>query len=199
MSFTQAFDLGLPANLHATNFWGLMEAVWKYATAKANTLRRVAIVKAMQGLPALVAGPAAWEPHCTGSIRYAGEIPYANVAGWLRQARVCVAWGPTQFAHTFSERLLVAMAAGCAAVTDDRLLARREFDPAGGKPMCLFADAANPDAVRAAVERLLASPDEAATLARRGRKRVEAAHLWFHRIDTFAAAASDAWSPASQG
>ena len=37
------------------------------------------------------------------------------------------------------------------------------------------------------------------TLARRGRKRVEAAHLWFHRIDAFAAAASDAWSPASQG
>ena len=63
----------------------------------------------------------------------------------------------------------------------------------------LFADAANPDAVRAAVDRLLASPEEAAMLARRGRKRVEAAHLWFHRIDTFAAAASDAWSPASQG
>lgn len=199
MSFTQAFDLGLPGNLHATNFWGLMETVWKYATAKANTLRRTAIVKALQGLPALVAGPAAWEPHCRGTIRYAGEVPYASMATWLRAARVCVAWGPTQFAHTHSERLLLAMAAGCACVTDDRLLARREFDPAGGTPACLFADASKPDAVRAAVDRLLASPQEAATLARRGRKRIEAGHLWFHRIDTFAAAASDAWSPASQG
>lgn len=199
MSFTQAFDLGMPSNLVASDFWGLMEAVSKYATAKANTLRRTAIVGAMQGLPAVVAGPAAWAPHCTGTIRYAGEVPYATMAGWLREARVFVAWGPTQFAHTFSERLLLGMAAGCACVTDDRLLARREFDAPSGKPACLFADASRPEAVRAAVERLLASPDEASTLARRGRKRVEAGHLWLHRIDTFAAAASDAWSPSSRG
>ncbi|MEI7658119.1 MAG: glycosyltransferase [Phycisphaerae bacterium] len=199
MSFTQAFDLGMPSNLQSSDHWRLMESVWKYATAKANTRRRTAIVTAMQGLPALVAGPAAWEPHCTGTIRYAGEIAYAKMAAWLRAARVCVAWGPTQFAHTFSERLLLGMAAGCACVSDDRLLARREFDAPGGKPACLFADASRPDTIRAAVERLLASPDEAVTLARRGRKRVEASHLWLHRIDTFAAAASDAWSPASQG
>lgn len=189
MPFTQAFDLTLPSGLHAPDHWRLMEAVWRCATAKANTLRRTRIASAMQGVPTLIAGPKAWEPLCTGTLRYAGEVAYEALPSLLRRARVCAAWGPTQFAHTFSERLLLSMAAGCATVTDDRLSTRQAF----GEGACLHTDFSKAVDVRAQVDRLLAEPDAAATIAERGRVAVEKAHLWSHRLNLFAAAAADCW------
>lgn len=189
MPFTQAFDLTLPRGLHSPDHWRLMEAVWRCATAKANTLRRTRLAKAMQGVPTLIAGPKAWEPHCEGTLRYAGEVAYEALPALLRRARVCVAWGPTQFAHTFSERLLLSMAAGCATVTDDRLATREAF----GEGACTYADFSKPDAVRAAVDGLLSSREAAATMSERARAAIESGHLWTHRLDTFAAAAADCW------
>ena len=193
MAFTQAFDLSLPGGVFASDHWKLMEAVWRYATAHANATRRVMIAHAMQGIPALVVGPQAWEEHCTGTLRYGGELPYENLPELLRQARVTLAWGPTQFAHTYSERLLLAMASGCATVTDDRLTTRAQFLQDESQPACLVADVADPERVREAVDALLEAPDVAAAIACRGRAMVEAGHLWGHRLNTFAAAAGDCW------
>jgi hypothetical protein len=193
MPFSQAFDLSLPGGVFANDHWKLMEAVWRYATAHANATRRVMMARAMQGVPALVVGPAAWEEHCVGTLRYGGELPYENLPALLRQARVTLAWGPTQFAHTYSERLLLSMGAGCATVTDDRLTTRVQFVQDERQPACLIADVSEPERVREAVDALLESPDLAAAVACRGRAVVEAGHLWGHRLNAFAAAATDCW------
>jgi hypothetical protein len=194
MTFTQAFDIALPPGMLSPDHWRLMEVIWRCATAAANTRRRVRIASAMQGIPTAIYGPPAWEPHCRGTLAYAGEAEYAALPGLFRQARVTVAWGPTQFAHTYSERLLLAFAAGCATVTDDRLMSRAQFgEESAGSPLCLFEDAANPEAIREAVDALLGDGEAAAEMACRGRACVETAHLWDHRLDTFAAAAADCW------
>ena len=194
MAFSQAFDLALPGGVYASDHWMLLHAVWRYATAHANTARRVMIAHSMQGVPTMVIGPQAWKDHCTGTLRYGGELPYQDLPALLRQTRVTLAWGPTQFAHTYSERLLLSMAAGCATVTDDRLTTRVQFVQDEQRPACLITDVSSPEQAREAVDSLLERTDAAADIAMRGRAAVENNHLWSHRLNTFAAAAADCWN-----
>jgi len=193
MTFTQAFDYVLPAGMLSPDHWKLLATVQQFAVASANRTRRTRILEAMQGLYTVVYGSPAWEPFCVGSIRYGGEVNYTDIPHRLHQARVCLAWGPSQFAHTFSERLLLSMAAGCATVTDDRLLTRVAF---GQAQTCLIEDFSDPPAVRDAVQSLLDEPQVASDLARQGRDTVAAAHLWDHRLSIFFAAAVDCFEPA---
>lgn len=193
--FEQAADLILaPAGLE-TGQWGLLAAVWRYATARANRTRRVALVRALAGLRVRVFGPPAWAEICAPleHIEHAGEAPYDQVPALMRRARVAIAWGPTQFTHAFSERQLIAMASGCATLSDDRLLARSILGPtppspsSSGRPQgILFYDAARPESARAAAERLLANRDAAATLGTNGAAIVRAAHTWDHRVPALA-------------
>ncbi len=182
MPAEQAMDLVIaPAGI-GVGQWPLMAAVWSYAIARANRARRLSLVRALQGLPVTVFGTEAWQPECTGTIRYAGNASYADIPALMRRARICIAWGPTQFAHSFSERQLLAMASGCATVSDDRLLARSILGPSPARPEgILFYDAAQPTSCRAHVERLLRDPSAAAALAAAGASIVGAAHTWRHR------------------
>ncbi len=191
LTFTQAFDYVLPPGMVSPDHWRMLSAVWRIATARANTLRRVRIVRAMQGLPLAVFGPAAWEPHCTGTIRYLGEVAYADLPATLARARLCLCWGPTQFAHTFSERLLLSLGAGCATLSDERLIARAYF--AGENACAAFANFGDPIAVRESAEEILSDPEVCAEFGRRGREAVEQGHLWSHRVQRFASAAADCW------
>lgn len=153
-----------------------------------NRRRRIALVKAMQGISTAVFGGEAWREVCTGTIRYAGQVPYADVAERLTTARVCLAWGPTQFTHSFSERVLLSMAAGCATVADDRLFLRRHFVDRRSDGACLrLFDAAAPASARAAVEQVLNDREASLAMAVRGRRAIKAAHLWRHRVDTLLA------------
>ena len=132
-------------------------------------------------------GPEVWREFCTGTIEYRGEVGYGGVAGAIACGRVCLAWNPTQFVHSWSERVLLAMAAGCAAVTDDRVLVRREL----GDAVEVF-DAGAPGTARAAVDALLKDGDARTALALRGRRAVEAGHLWKHRVPGLIAVAAGA-------
>jgi hypothetical protein len=187
MGFTQALDVCAPSGLHSPDSWKLLSAVWRWVTAALNRRRRVALVSAMQGVSTHVHGSPAWREHCTGTIHYAGETAYAELPRALASAHVCLAWGPTQFTHAFSERLLLAFAAGCAAVADDRLLVRRH-----AAAVTQVFDAANPRHAREVVDGLLRDTDRRVDLAQRGRALVERSHLWKHRLDTIASVAGDA-------
>lgn len=195
LSFCQAFDLCLTAGITSPDHWRLLSSVQKYTTAVVNRARRSQLVVGLREIPTLLVGPAAWEEFCGGNIQYGGEIPYDQVASNLARARVSLAWGPTQFAHTYSERLLLSMAAGCATISDDRVMSGRDFAPDGGPaspPACALVDFSHPEEVAEVANLLLSSPEQSALLAARGRKAVEAGHLWEHRLPTFANAAEDA-------
>ena len=187
MPAEQAMDLIIGPSGIAVGQWPLMAAVWRYAIASANRARRLSLVRALQGLPVTVFGSHAWQPECTGTIRYVGNASYADMPALMRRARICIAWGPTQFAHSFSERQLLSMASGCATVSDDRLLARSILGPSPTRPEgILFYDAAQPASCRAHVERLLADPAAVASLATAGASIVGAAHTWRHRAASLA-------------
>lgn len=182
MPAEQAMDLVITPAGVGVGQWPLMAAVWSYAIARANRARRVSLVRALQGLPVTVFGTEAWQPECTGTIRYAGNAAYADIPALMRRARICIAWGPTQFAHSFSERQLLSMASGCATISDDRFLARSILGPSPARPEgILFYDAAQPTSCRAHVERLLRDPSAAAALGAAGASIVGAAHTWQHR------------------
>lgn len=193
LSFCQAFDLCLTAGITSPDHWRLLSSVQQYTTAVVNRVRRSQLVVGLREIPTLLVGPPAWEEFCSGNIQYGGEIPYADVASNLARSRVCLAWGPTQFAHTYSERLLLSMAAGCATISDDRVLSGRDFAPEGTPPACALVDFSHPEEVAEVANLLLSSPDQSAILAARGRKAVEAGHLWEHRLPTFVHAAEDAF------
>ncbi|GJQ29975.1 MAG: hypothetical protein HBSAPP03_18590 [Phycisphaerae bacterium] len=186
-SFGQAFELCTPGGVYASSQWQYLQTLWRYVTAALNRERRVRLVSAMQGIPTTVIGTAAWREFCTGTIRYEGEAAYDALPAWFARAKVSLAWGPTQFVHGYSERLLLALAGGCAAVADDRAAVRRDF----GECTARF-DAANTESARDAVSRLLADEARRITLAARGRAEVERAHLWDHRLEVFVAALNDA-------
>ncbi len=196
MSLGQALELSLPTGVHASDQWLLMRTMWQYVTAALNRERRVALVRAMQGIGTTVIGGQALEEHCTGTIRYAGEAAYAELAPWFARARVCLAWGPTQFVHSFSERLLLAMGGGCACVADDRELVARQFGRDGTR-VRLF-DAADPDAARHRVHELLSDPSLAWAVAGAGREAVASGHLWAHRVAALVGLAMDAGRAASR-
>lgn len=181
ISFLQAFDLCIPPGLHASDHWVMLQMCSRYAVARANRTRRLATLGALRGLPVAVHGGDAWREHCTGTIEYRGEIAYDRLPEVLRGSSVALAWNPTQFTHSFSERILLSMAAGCATLTEDRPLVRREF--CTGEPSVECFDAASGESVRSAAEGLLKDGGRALALAKAGRASVERSHLWKHRVD----------------
>lgn len=193
-SFGQAFELCMPRGVQTREPWRMMQAVWRYTTAALNRARRVGMIRALRGLPVRVIGSEAWREHCAGTIEYAGEASYGELPAWFARARVCLAWGPTQFVHSFSERVLLAMGGGAACVADDRELVRREL--ADG---CALFDAAAPQAGADAAARLLRDGAARAELAVRGRNLVERAHLWRHRLEPMIATALDAMNAGEPG
>lgn len=176
LSFAQACDIARPG-LAAPDQWRLLRVLWRATADRVNTTRRVRTVQALQGLDVTVFGPETWTSHCTGTIRYAGELAYAQVPSAMARSKVCIAWGPTQFTHSYSERQLLSMASGSATLSDDRLLVRREL-PAG----VLRYNAAEPASARALAERLLADQAERIALATSARAEAATKHLWMHRV-----------------
>ncbi len=194
MTFEQAADLTLSTQGVLTGEWNILSSLWKYATAAVNRQRRVNLALALDGLPVVIHGSEAWTDICSSSksLEYRGNLPYAEIPGALARSRVCLAYGPTQFTHSFSERLLLSLAGGCATVADDRILARAHFAREDQPELLTLVDAADPQHARYAVEALLKDPDRRASMARAGRDEVERAHLWSHRIPTLHAAIRDA-------
>ena len=171
-----------------TGNWPMAAGMWRAVAADFNRERRVQLVQSLQGLDVAVFGSDAWEEFCTGTIKYAGNVAYAEVPGVLATGRVCLAWGPTQFPHTFSERLLLSMASGCASVCEDRYLVRQHF----GQEHCASFDPKHPTSARDEIESLLSSPDTLCALSAAGRTIVESHHLWECRVEKLAALASEA-------
>ncbi|MEM8757762.1 MAG: glycosyltransferase, partial [Planctomycetota bacterium] len=186
MPFEQAMDLVMGSRGVITGAWGTMSAVWRVVTAELNREQRTRMVSGLQGLDVAVFGGSAWGEQCAGSIRYAGQCAYSELPRALARGRACLAWGPTQFEHTFSERLLLSMAAGCASVADDRYMIGRHFGFDGADASVRVFDARQPGACRAAFEAVLSDPAAMVALARQGRAAVEAGHLWSHRVDSIA-------------
>ncbi|MGD9693548.1 MAG: glycosyltransferase [Phycisphaerales bacterium] len=194
MTFEQAADLTLSTQGVLTGEWNILSSLWKYATAAVNRQRRVKLALALDGLPVVIHGSEAWTDICSSSksLEYRGNLPYAEIPGALARSRVCLAYGPTQFTHSFSERLLLSLAGGCATVADDRILARAHFAREDQPELLTLVDAADPQHARYAVEAILKDPDRRASMARAARDEVERAHLWSHRIPIFHAAIRDA-------
>jgi hypothetical protein len=192
MPFEQAADLVLSSMGHPSGDWGLLSAMWRGVTPEVNRLRRVELVRSLQGLDAIVYGAEAWTEFCTGTIRYGGNVAYRDLPSVLAHGRTCLAWGPTQFAHSFSERLLLSLAAGCATITDDRWLARQVFPSTRGRELVHWYDPAMPRSARDAIERALAFPAASIEMACRGRSEVASKHLWRHRLPLLTALAEDA-------
>lgn len=179
LSFGQAWDIAGPRVDHPSDSWGAMASVFHYSTAVVNRVRRAAIIRAMQGVKVRLLGTETLREFCGGSVVYGGECAYADVAKELARAKVCLALGPTQFVHAFSERLLLSLAAGCATVADARVSVDREFGVEG----CVETfDIARPDEARAKVEALLNDKGKRTEMGRCGRKAVESRHLWSHRV-----------------
>lgn len=183
LSFVQAFELTVPAGLLANDYWLLMQICSRYVVAKANRIRRTAAIDALQGLPVAVHGPENWRELCNGTIEYRGELPYDRLAPAMRESRVMFAWNPTQFTHSFSERVLLSMASGCATLTDDRPLVRTSFAHEPQSPCVSLYRADDVSHLRAQAERLLSDDESAHTLAASGRACVERSHLWKHRVE----------------
>lgn len=183
LSFGQAWDAAMPRLDHPGDHWNQMSAVFQYTTAVVNRARRTALVRAMQGVRTRLLGTQTLRALCGGTVEYGGECAYADVPRELARAKVCLALGPTQFVQSFSERLLLSLAAGCATVADARVSVEQEFGMAG----CVETfDVANPDAARAAVEKLLKDDSKRVEMGRCGRRAVAQGHLWTHRVRAIA-------------
>lgn len=184
MSFGHAYDLAMPLGLHASDPWGLMSVVFAYTTSKLNRVRRVRVIQSLGGLNVGLLGDPSlreMEKEADG-VRYLGQAEYHELPGWLKRTKVSIALGPTQFVHSFSERLLLSLAAGCATVADDRHWVREQFGQEGG-PGCVdtFPIEWAPN-VREPVEKLLADPARRAAMGTAGRAIVAREHLWRHRV-----------------
>ena len=187
MPFEQAVDLTLGARALSPDSWKVSSAIWQFVSARVNRRRRVALVQALQGLPVEVWGLDPWAEVCTGTIRYRGTFGYDDSGAILAGAKTCLAWGPTQFTHSYSERQLLAMAAGCATVSDDRLLVRGQL----AEGLEVF-DAARPADAADLLRDLLQDDTRRLGLAERGRSLVARAHLWSNRVDQIATVAGEA-------
>ncbi len=187
LGYIAACDLVMGSRGIITGKWITQKFLWNLIIAVVNRRRRIQTVESLQGLKVGVFGSKDWLPHCTGTIEYAGQVEYADCADAFSQGRIGLAWGPTQFVHSYSERIMQAMAGGSCVVTDDRLLVRRDFNKAtdqnaAGHTAKLF-DWSDPFAARAAADQQLADPETALAMARRGREHVENTCLWEHRVD----------------
>jgi hypothetical protein len=185
VGYVQALDVVMGSRGVITGKWSSAKMLWRLVIAEVNRRRRTAVVEALQGLKVGVFGSEEWGAYCAGSVSYEGRVGYGDVAEAFGRGRVAVAWGPTQFVHSSSERVMLALAAGCAAVSDDRLMIRRDFV---GEPTCVgLYDAGRPATARGCVEKMLGNPEAAIAMARTGRAVVEQRHLWEHRVETILA------------
>ncbi|MEO1129932.1 MAG: glycosyltransferase [Planctomycetota bacterium] len=197
MPFEQALDIALGTANIPPGQWRLASSLWHYVVASVNRRRRIRFLRAMQGVRTFVYGGAAWKDVCDGTIKYQGSVGYDDIPEILGLAKVSLAWGPTQFTHSFSERLLLSMGAGCATVADDRLMVQRMFpvepaDTSTGLAAATVYPPHQPQLARHAVQRLLADDDMRIDMARRGRAIVEERHLWAHRFDLLSSVGSAA-------
>ena len=185
MGYLQASDVVMGARGVITGKWASTKLFWRLVIAEVNRQRRAAVVESLRGLRVGVFGSEEWKAYCTGSVSYEGLVGYEDVAGAFARGRIGLAWGPTQFVHSSSERVMLAMAAGCAAISDDRLMIRRDFV---GQQTCVgLYNAGQPSTARGCVDKMLANPEAAVAMARVGRSVVERGHLWEHRVDTILA------------
>lgn len=189
LGYVAACDLALGSRSIITGNWNTQKFLWNLVIAIVNRYRRVQTLKTLQGLKVGVFGSKEWLPHCTGTIEYAGEIEYAHCATAFSRGRIGLAWGPTQFVHSYSERIMQAMAGGACVVADDRLLVRQDFNgsmsaQSDSITAHLFEwSGSNIRTGRVAVDHQLSNPEESLAMARRGREHVEQTCLWEHRVD----------------
>jgi hypothetical protein len=194
MPYEQAIDCVCGSRSVITGNWPMAAGIWRVCIAGVNRRRRIALVESLQGLDVAVFGGESWKDICTGSLTYKGPADYSEIPAALSTARVCLAWGPTQFPQTFSERLLLSMASGCASVAEDRYLVRQHFTTAGDDAHLVSFDSRQPGAARVEVESLLSDPDRLERISRNGRVAVEENHLWENRVDKLSSLASEALS-----
>jgi Glycosyl transferases group 1 len=190
LGYVGAMDLAMGSRGVITGKWETQRYLWGLTIAMVNRHRRIETVKAMQGLKVGVFGSLAWKEHCTGTIQYAGEVKYESCSSAFARGRIALAWGPTQFVHSYSERIMQAMAGGACCVVDDRILVRRDFartpdpdDPQQTGESAVLFDWRNVANARNAVDSLLGDPDRMVAIGRRGRGLVEARCLWEHRVE----------------
>lgn len=191
LPFEQAVDLVTGSRGVVTGNWSTLAGLWRVTSAHLNRLQRIQMVEELQGLDVAVFGGDAWREICGGSLQWHGPAAYQEVSRVFARGRVCLAWGPTQFEHTFSERLLLSMAAGCASVADDRYMIGQHFAFEGPEQSVHVFDARHPGALRDSVESLLGDPERMVSIAQHGRRAVEAGHLWEHRVEKIAALAAE--------
>ena len=177
LGYVAAVDLVMGTRGVITGDWKTIKLLWALVIAMVNRVRRLSTVQALQGLRVGVFGSAAWEPVCTGTIEYAGEVSYSESAAAFGQGRVGLAWGPSQFVHSYSERIMQAMAGGACVVCDERLLVARDFGDG-----CARFDWSDAGHARACVDGVLGDPAGLVAMARRGRAVVEERCLWRHRV-----------------
>jgi glycosyltransferase involved in cell wall biosynthesis len=115
-------------------------------------------------------GLAGWQ-----RVRYEGVVPRGAAESLLGRARAgIVAFhpDPTQV-DALPNKLFEYMAAGIPVIASDFPLWREFADGCG-----VFVDPRDPAAVAGAIDRLLASPDDAEELGARGAERVRTQHNW---------------------
>lgn len=174
MSLGQVWDACVPFVGRCSDYWSLMCLAFLYVNAAVGRETRLATVKALAGQHVTVVGTSEWEKHCTGTIKTAGEISYAGLHRVMRRAKVCLCNNPPQFVMGISERILMAMASGCAVVCDERL----EIDRLFHDEVVRFLD---PKHAALVVERLQHG-GEAAAMGIAGAGVIAKGHTWDHRI-----------------
>lgn len=189
LGYVAACDIVLGSHGIVTGKWLTQKHFWNLVIAIVNRFRRIETVKALQGLKVGVFGTDQWAEHCTGTIHYAGQATYAECAGAFERGRVALAWGPTQFVHSYSERIMQAMAGGACVVADDRMMVRHDFNGSmsatSESPTAKLFDwsGTNLSSVRELIDYQLAHPEESLEMAKRGRLHAEETCLWEHRVD----------------
>jgi len=102
-----------------------------------------------------------------GVVRLVGNLPSPEVARWLQSADVFVL--PSHFEGGPATALMEAMAVGCAVV-GTRVSGSEELIPA--PEFGVLVEARQPEALAAAIRRLLEDPELRARLGRQARERV---------------------------
>jgi Glycosyl transferases group 1 len=204
LGYVAACDLTLGTKGIITGKWITQRHLWGLVIAIVNRYRRIETVKALQGLKVGVFGSEEWAKHCTGTIKYAGQASYAECADAFSRGRIGLAWGPTQFVHSYSERIMQAMAGGACVVADDRLMVRHDFNGSMSAehtdPTATLFDwsGTNLHQAREKIDALLAQPDVALKQAIRGRMHAERTCLWEHRVDQMYNLVNSCPRPAAQ-
>lgn len=168
-SLGQIWDACVPPG-RCSDYWTLMCMAFMYVAAKIGRESRIASVAGLRDYHATVIGTPEWEKHCTGKVKYGGEIPYADLHKVMRRAKVCVCDNPPQFVMGTSERVLLAMASGCAVVSDYRY----ELDHRFGVD-AISLDGSVP------IFRLL-NGTEGMEMGIRAAGLIASGHTWDHRI-----------------